>query len=134
MLERGAYVLIDSAQGGTPDLILVGTGSEVPLLLSAYDRLTGAGVKARVVSMPSWELFEQQPSEYREEVLPSAAKARLAVEAGSPLGWERYTGARGRIIGMQRFGASAPANVLFEKFGFTVDHVVEVAKELLGKS
>jgi transketolase len=133
LLERGAYVLIDSTQGGTPELILLGTGSEVPLLLSAYDRLTGEGVKARVVSMPCWELFEQQPPEYREEVLPSGAKARLAVEAGSPLGWERYTGAGGGIIAMRRFGASAPANVLFEKFGFTVDHVIEVARELLGK-
>ncbi len=134
LLERGAYVLIDSTPGGTPELILLGTGSEVPLLLSAYDRLTGEGLQVRVVSMPSWELFEMQPPEYREEVLPSGAKARLAVEAGSPLGWERYTGSRGRIIGMQRFGASAPAKVLFEKFGFTVDHVVAAAKELLGRS
>ncbi len=134
LLERGAYVLIDSNQGGTPALILLGTGSEVPLLFSAYDRLTGEGVKARVVSMPSWELFEKQPPEYREEVLPPGVKARLAVEAGSPLGWERYTGTEGRVIGIDHFGASAPADVLFEKFGFTVNHVVEVAQELLAKS
>jgi transketolase len=83
--------------------------------------------------MPSWELFEKQPPEYREDVLPSGVKARLAVEAGSSLGWERYTGTEGRIIGIDHFGASAPADVLFEKFGFTEDHIVEAARELLGK-
>ena len=132
-LQRGAYVLADSA-GSRPDLILIGTGSEVTLILSAYEHLADRGLHVRVVNMPSWELFEKQTEDYREEVLPSDVKARLAVEAGSPHGWERYTGLQGKIIGIKRFGASAPAKVLFPKFGFTRDNVIKIAEEILGRA
>ncbi|MEI6971730.1 MAG: transketolase [bacterium] len=131
MVEKGGYTLWESAPG-TPDLILIGSGSEVPLAMDAA-KLLAAGKKIRVVSMPSWELFEKQPQSYRDSVLPAACTARLAVEAGSPMGWERYIGSRGRMIGMNRFGASAPCNILAEKFGFTVENVVAVAKEVMGR-
>lgn len=130
LLEKGAYVLWESAPG-VPDLILIGSGSEVSLALDAAKKLA-AGKKVRVVSMPSWELFEKQPQSYRDTVLPPACTARLAVEAGSPMGWDRYFGPRGRVIAMNRFGASAPCNVLAEKFGFTIDNVVAVAREMTG--
>ncbi len=127
---KGAYVLWES--GGAPDLMLIGTGSELALAFEAGRQIAKEnGVNVRVVSMPSWELFERQPAEYRESVLPSACARRVAVEAGVTMGWSRYVGDKGRVIGLDRFGASAPAKVLAEKFGFTVAHVVEVARGLL---
>ena len=129
-LARGAYVLRD-APGGVPDLILIASGSEVVLALEAQQALDGRGVKARVVSMPSWELFAAQPPSYREAVLPDAVWARLAIEAGVPLGWERYVGPRGGVMGVERFGASAPYQVLMERFDFTSEAVVEHALRLL---
>lgn len=130
-LAQGAYILADS-KGKRPDLVLIASGSEVPLALDAYERLTGEGVAARVVSMPSWDLFEKQSQSYKDEVLPPLTTARLAIEAAYPLGWERYVGPKGGVIGMTHFGASAPYKVLAEKFGFTTDNVVHRAHELLG--
>ena len=129
-LRRGAYVLAD-APDGKPDLILIGTGSELHLILSAQQRLREQKIQARVVSMPSWELFDEQPRDYRESVLPPAIRRRLAVEAALPFGWHRYVGDGGDIIGVERFGASAPGNIVMEKYGFTVDHVVERARRLM---
>ncbi len=132
-LRRGAYVLQEAAGG--PDavrLILIATGSEVHLALGAAERLEADGVATRVVSLPSWELFEAQERSYRDEVLPPRVEARVAVEAGATFGWERYVGARGRVVGLDRFGASAPAAVLAERFGFTVDNVVRAAREVIG--
>ena len=131
-VERGAYVLAEAA-GGKPRLILIATGSEVVLALGARQILQDKGVPARVVSMPSWELFEAQPHAYRDAVLPPAVTARLAVEAGTPLGWHKYVGDRGDVIGMNHFGVSAPAKAVFEKFGYTVDNVVSRALKLTGK-
>ncbi len=131
-LWRGAYVLAD-ASNGKPDLVLIGTGSEVGLVVAARQKLAEQKIQARVVSMPSWELFDLQPIEYRESVLPRLIRPRLAVEAGLPQGWHRYVGDSGEVIGIERFGASAPGNVVMEKLGFTVDHVVERAVKLLGK-
>jgi transketolase len=131
-LRRGAYVLAD-APGGNPDLVLIGTGSEVPLVVTAQQKLEEQNIRARVVSMPSWELFELQPREYRESVLPRSIRPRLVVEAGLPQGWDRYVGDGGDVIGIERFGASAPGNVVMEKLGFTVDNVVERALRLMGK-
>ena len=108
-------------------MILLATGSEVSLCVEAFERLTAEGVRARVVSMPSWELFEQQEQAYRDEVLPPEVTARVSVEQASPFGWERYVGPTGTMIGMMSFGASAPLKELQKKFGFTVDHVVEAA-------
>jgi transketolase len=130
-LENGAYTLWQS-KPGPPDLVLIASGSEVALALAAARQLTVSG-PVRVVSMPSWELFERQPRAYRDEVLPPACRARVAVEAAIPLGWERYVGDRGRVVGMDRFGASAPYKVLAERFGFTVSRVVAVANELLNQ-
>ena len=129
-LRRGAYVLVD-APNGKPDLILIGTGSEVPLVVAARQKLLEQKLHARVVSMPSWELFDAQPREYRDSVFPPSVRARLAVEAALPQGWHRYVGDGGNVIGVERFGASAPGNVVMEKLGFTVDHVVERALALL---
>jgi transketolase len=129
-LRRGAYVLAD-APDGKPAVVLIGTGSEVHLLLGAQQKLREQRIQARVVSMPSWKLFDEQPREYRDTVLPPAIRPRLAVEAALPLGWHRYVGDGGDVIGVERFGASAPGNVVMEKFGFTVDHVVERALALL---
>lgn len=129
-LRRGAYVLAE-APNGKADLILMATGSEVSLVVEAQKKLWEEKISARVVSMPSWELFEEQPQSYRDEVLPPAVRARLAVEAGVPQGWSRYTGDRGDMLGVDRFGASAPYQVLQEKFGFTVENVVARAKKLL---
>jgi len=131
-LARGAYVLAD-AQGKTPEIILIASGSEVAPAFDAHEKLTGEGVAARLVSMPSWDLFEKQPQSYRDEVLPPDVTARLAIEAASPFGWERYVGTKGDVIGMKRFGASAPAKVLAEKFGFTSANIVRRAHELLGR-
>jgi len=127
-LAKGAYVLVDS-DGGEPDVILMATGSEVGLALSARDELAGEGISARVVSMPCWELFDRQPQEYRDEVLPPSVKARVAIEQASTLGWDRYVGDGGAVVGMHTFGASAPLKMLVEKFGFTPDAVSEVARE-----
>jgi transketolase len=131
-LRKGAYILAD-APGDKPDIILIGTGSEVALVLAAKEKLAEKKIQARVVSMPSWELFDQQPQAYRDAVLPRSVRARLAVEAALPQGWHRYVGDGGDIIGVERFGASAPGNVVMEKYGFTVSHVVERAVALLGK-
>ena len=129
-LTKGAYVLADPPQG-KPDIILLATGSEVHLALGAYGELTAQGIACRVVNIPSWELFEEQPEVYREETLPSTVTVRLAIEAASTFGWHRYVGLDGDIIGMNGFGASAPGKVLFEKFGFTVENIVARAKTLL---
>jgi transketolase len=129
-LVHGAYILSES-QGGLPDIILVATGSEVQLVLQAQVKLAEQGIKARVVSMPSWELFDKQPKEYRRLIFPPGLTARLAVEAGSPQGWDKYVGAGGEVIGLDHFGASAPGEVLMEKFGFTVENVVGRAIELV---
>jgi len=127
-LARGAYVIADCA-GGRPEVILIGTGSEVSLCLEAHEYLIAEGVKSRVVSMPSWEIFEHQPQDYRDEVLPPAVKARVSVELGSTLGWSQYVGDTGRAIGMKTFGASAPLKELQKKFGFRRDDVVDAARE-----
>jgi transketolase len=131
-LQKGGYTLAD-APGGKPDVLLIGTGSEVQLCVAAYEKLTAEGVKARVVSLPSWELFEAQPQSYRDSVIPPGVTARVCVEAGSVFGWERYAGPTGAIIGMTSFGKSAPAKDLFQHFGFTADHVYAAAKEQLGR-
>ncbi len=131
-LARGAYVLADAA-GGAPEVILIATGSEVALCVEVYEKLTREGVAARVVSMPSWELFEQQDEAYRAQVLPPDVTRRVAVEQASTLGWERYTGLRGAIIGMTTFGASAPLKELLVKFGFTGDNVYAAAKAQLAR-
>jgi len=124
---KGAYVLAD-AEGGKLQVILLGTGSEVSLCVDAYEKLKAEGINARVVSMPSWEIFEQQDAAYKESVLPSNVTARVSVEMAATFGWERYTGSKGRNIGMRRFGASAPLKDLLKYFGFTVDKVVEEAR------
>ncbi|MBM4296587.1 MAG: transketolase, partial [Deltaproteobacteria bacterium] len=129
-LAKGAYVLAD-ADGGKPKVILIGTGSEVYLCVEAYEQLKKEGIAARVVSMPSWELFEKQNQAYRDEVLPPSATARVAVEQGSTLGWAKYVGSRGAVIGMNSFGASAPFQHLQKKFGFTVENIVAAAKAQL---
>jgi transketolase len=129
-LANGAYILAD-AEGGKPDVLLMATGSEVSLCVDAYEELTRQGIRARVVSMPSWELFERQSEEYRLKVLPPAIKARVAVEQASTFGWARYTGLDGAILGMKTFGASAPLKVLQKEFGFTTSNVVEAAKTQL---
>jgi len=131
-VTRGAYVLVDAE--GEPDVILMATGSEVGLALSARDELAGAGVGARVVSMPCCELFDRQPQEYRDEVLPPSVKARVAIEQASTLGWHRYVGDGGAVIGMHTFGASAPLKMLVEKFGFTPDAVAQIARQRVAAS
>jgi transketolase len=131
-VARGAYVLAD-ADGGKPDLILLASGSEVSLCLDAYERLAEEGVPVRVVSMPSWELFEQQSQAYQDSVLPPDVTARVSVEQASTFGWERYVGSTGTMLGMVHFGASAPLKELQRKFGFTVERVIEVARAQLGR-
>jgi transketolase len=131
-VAKGAYVLSD-ASGGKPDLILMGTGTELSLCVAAQVKLAAEGVKARVVSIPSFELFEQQDSAYKESVLPAVVTARVTVEMASTFGWDRYAGAKGKMIGMHTFGASAPLKDLLKKFGFTVENVVAAAKEAMGK-
>ncbi|TGU70770.1 transketolase [Geomonas terrae] len=129
---RGGYVLAEG-DGGTPRLILIATGSEVSLALRARDRLQEEGIATRVVSMPCWELFDEQPREYRESVLPPEVPARLAIEAGSPLGWHRYVGSAGAVLGVEGFGASAPGEVVLSEYGFTVDNVCRLALQLIGR-
>jgi transketolase len=129
-VAQGAYILAD-APGGNPELILIASGSEVSLAVEAYEQLANDGVRARVVSMPSWDIFERQTLEYRNSVLPLSVKARVAIEQASAFGWERYVGEKGRVIGMHTFGASAPLKELQKKFGFVPNQLVAVAKEVL---
>jgi transketolase len=128
-LRRGAYILADSK--GEPEVILMGTGSEVQFCLAAYQSLSSEGIRARVVSMPSWELFKQQTQEYQDSVLPPQVRARVAVEAGTGLGWSEYVGSEGRVIARYDFGASAPIKDLLTHFGFTPEHVIEAARSLV---
>jgi transketolase len=131
-VARGAYIKAE-ADGGKPDVILLGTGSELSLALKAREQLATVGIKARVVSMPSWELFEKQSQDYQNSVLPPEVTARVSIEAGSPFGWHRWVGPKGRVVGLNRFGASAPAEVIYEKLGITAEAVVNAAREILGK-
>jgi transketolase len=131
-VAKGAYVIAD-ADGGKPELILMGTGSELSLCIDAYEKLKAEGIKARVVSMPSWDIFEQQDAAYKESVLPSSVTARVSVEMASTMGWGRYVGLKGRMVGMHRFGASAPLKDLLKFFGFTVEKVVEEARKALAE-
>ena len=131
-VAKGAYVLAD-ATGGNPEIIFIATGSEVSLAVEAHEKLVAQGIRSRVVSFPSWDVFEDQPQSYRDSVLPPSVKARIAVEQASTFGWERYVGPEGRIIGMKTFGASAPLKELQKKFGFEPDCLVATAKELVGK-
>ncbi len=133
-VARGAYVMADPADGSPPAIIFIASGSEVALVIQAYETLAARGIGSRVVSMPSWDIFEHQSQAYRDEVLPPNVKARLAVEQGSVLGWDRYVGPAGRVIGMKTFGASAPLKELDRKFGFEPERVVSAAMELLGNS
>jgi transketolase len=132
-VARGAYVLAD-AEGGKPQVILIGTGSEVRLCVETYEKLKQEGIPARVVSMPSWHLFEKQDQSYRDEVLPPHITARVAVEQGSVIGWDRYAGSSGAIIGMHTFGSSAPLSDLLKKFGFTPEKVYEAAKDQIARA
>jgi transketolase len=131
-LARGAYVMAD-AEGGPPEVLLIGTGSEVALCVAAYEQLTAEGIRARVVSMPSWELFEKESPEYRDSVLPPNVSARVVVEAASSFGWAQYAGRDGAILAMETFGASAPLQQLLQKFGFTAEHVVAAAKAQIAR-
>ena len=131
-VAKGGYVLAD-APDGTPEVLLIATGSEVSLCLAARDRLAADGIKARVVSLPSWELFEEQPREYRDSVLPPAVLARVAVEEASTFGWERHAGASGSLVGIRSFGCSAPMQIVAEHHGFTSDHVVAAAREQVAR-
>jgi transketolase len=133
-LRQGAYVLADPGNGETPEVILIASGSEVGLAVDGWHQLTADGIRARVVSMPSWELFDTQPPVYRDEVLPPGVTARVAIEQASTFGWERYVGASGAVVGMDTFGASAPLKELQTKFGFTPDAVVAIAKARLAAS
>jgi transketolase len=128
--SHGAYILAE-ASGGAPRLILMGTGSELQLAVAGRQKLEAEGIPTRVVSMPCWEFFDRQPREYRDEVLPPGIRARLSIEAGVTLGWQKYVGDQGGSIGVDRFGASAPGEIVMREFGFTAEHVVEFAKGLL---
>jgi transketolase len=132
-VARGAYILADSPDR-SPEVLLLASGSEVSLCVMAYERLLAEGVKARVVSMPSWELFDGQDQHYRYQVLPPSVTARVAVEQASTFGWAHYVGTQGAILGMTSFGASAPLKVLQNEFGFTVDRVVAAAKDQVKKA
>jgi transketolase len=130
-LAQGAYVMAD-APGGAPEIILIATGPEVAVVIEAHEALTARGIRSRVVSAPSWEIFEREPQSYRQAVLPPQVAARIAVEQGSVFGWDRYVGPSGKVIGMTTFGASAPFADLQKHFGFTADHVVAEAEAMLG--
>ena len=130
-LTRGAYVLAE-AEGGRPEVVLIASGSEVEVALGAREQLRGEGIRARVVSMPSWALFARQPREYRDEVLPPEVRARVAVEAASPMGWHRWVGTDGEVVAISRFGASAPAKNIFHELGFTAENVAAKARQALG--
>jgi transketolase len=131
-VARGAYVLADPPDG-KPEVILISSGSEVSLCVDAHEQLLAEGIRSRVVSMPSWDIFEDQTQAYRDSVLPRDVTARVAVEQASTFGWERYVGQSGRIIGMKTFGASAPLKELLRKYRFEPERVTQVVKELLGK-
>ncbi|HRR42274.1 MAG TPA: transketolase C-terminal domain-containing protein, partial [Syntrophales bacterium] len=130
-VPKGAYIIADV--GDLPEVILMATGSEVHLALSAFTELAKRGLKTRVVSMPSWELFQRQPRSYRDQVIPPDVRARLAVEAGSTLGWWKWVGDRGDVVGLDGFGASAPGGVVMEKYGFTVENIVRRTLALLDR-
>jgi transketolase len=132
-VAKGAYVLVDTA-GRVPDVILIATGSEVALALDAHARLAEAGTASRVVSMPCWELFEAQPQSYRDAVLPPEVRARVSIEAAATFGWERYVGTDGASVGIDHFGASAPAAVLAREFRFTPERVIETARAVLART
>jgi transketolase len=132
-VTKGAYILAEPA-GGAPDLILIGTGSEVALCVKAQERLAGFGIRARIVSMPSWNLFEAQDEAYREMVLPGTVKKRVTVEAGSPQGWHRWATDEGTVIGIDRYGASAPGEEVMKHLGFTAEHVTSAALRLMGRN
>jgi len=132
-VARGAYVLA-GAPDESPEIIFIATGSEVILAVEAHETLLKEGIRSRVVSLPSWDIFEHQSPEYRASVLPPAVTARIAIEQASTFGWERYIGSRGRVIGMKTFGASAPLKELQKKFGFEPENLVTAAKELLAGS
>jgi transketolase len=131
-LSRGAYVVSD-AKGGKPEVLLLATGSEVSLAVEAQKALSAKGVEARVVSMPSWNLFDRQSQEYKDSVIPPDVKARVAIEMAHPLGWERYVGDRGTVIGIEVFGASAPGERIIQEYGFTVENVLEKVEQVLGQ-
>ncbi len=132
-VTKGGYIIAESPHAKKPDLIVIATGSEIEIALAAHERMTADGLAVRVVNMASWEVFERQTLNYRKKVLPPDVRARLAIEAASPMGWERYVGIDGAILGINKFGASAPAGVVFEKYGFTLDNVIKLAHGLLGK-
>jgi transketolase len=132
-VSRGAYVLADPP-GGNPEVVLIASGSEVSLAVKAHEQLLADGIRSRVVSMPSWDIFEHQDLDYRNSVLPPSVAARVGIEQASTFGWERYVGPSGRMIAMGTFGASAPLKELQRKFGFEPERVVGVVKELLGRS
>jgi transketolase len=134
-VARGGYILAEAEDGGSgsPQVLLIGTGSEVGLCVKAQARLKELGVPARVVSLPSWEIFAEQDEAYRERVLPAAVRKRVTVEAGATLGWERFAGAEGTMIGIDHFGASAPGEENMKHFGFTAEHVAAAALRLLGR-
>src|SRR5262249_24597365 len=132
-VARGGYVLADAGEGQA-EIILIGTGSELSLCVAAYEKLTAEGVRARVVSMPSTDIFDQQAQDYKNSVLPPEVGARVSVEAAAVFGWERYVGPSGAIIGMTTFGASGPGKEAMKKFGFTSEHVIATAKEVLARN
>ena len=125
--------MLADSPGGIPEVIIIASGSEVSLAVQAHENLLAEGIRSRVVSMPSWDIFEHQPQAYRDSVLPPNVRARVAVEQASTFGWERYVGTSGQVVGMKTFGASAPLKELQRKFGFEPDHVVAAAKQQLGK-
>jgi transketolase len=131
LLENGAYIISDA--DGKPDVILIATGSEVSLCLAAKEKLAEKQVAVRVVSMPSWELFEKMPEDYKAAVLPPDVSARVAVEAGIPMGWKKYVGGKGAVIGIDTFGASAPGSIVMKEYGFTVENVVETVMKVVGR-
>ena len=131
-VTKGAYI-ISEADGGSPDVILIGTGSELSLCVIAQEKLAGYGVKARVVSLPSFYLFEQQDAAYHESVLPKSINKRVAVEAGTSFGWAKYSGDEGIIISVDTFGASAPGDLIMKNYGFTIEHVTSAALHILGR-
>jgi transketolase len=130
-LSRGGYVLAE-ASGGAPKVILMATGSELQLAVAGRQKLEAEGIPARVVSMPCWEFFDAQPREYRDAVLPPSVRARLSIEAGVTLGWQKYVGDHGGSIGVDRYGASAPGDIVMREYGFTAEHVATFAKRLVG--
>jgi transketolase len=132
-VSKGGYI-ISEAEGGNPDVILIGTGSEVSLCMKAQEKLKGYGVKARVVSLPSWNLFDQQDENYRESVLPKGVRKRVTVEAASPIGWLKYATDEGIVIGIDHYGASAPGAEIMKNFGFTAEHVTSAALRLMGRN